>query len=116
MRALILLLLAMPAFGQTYSPACLPRATPPALDTPFPTSSAAHVSWNTVGVCVRWTCFDTGAVSDVAYCGTWAEQAKVGARIQTIQKATDPLKSLQTAGTRFKIVPLSDPSMAGMPK
>lgn len=115
MRALILLLLAMPALGQTFSPACLPRATPPALDTPFPTSSTARVSWNTVGVCVRWTCYDT-VVSNPTYCGTWAEQAKVGARIQTIQKAADPLKSLQTAGTRFKIVPLSDPSMVGMPK
>lgn len=47
-----------------------------------------------------------------SYVGTVPELSKVGARLQTIIKSTNPLKSLQTAGARFTILPLSDPSLA----
>jgi len=111
--ALILILPTL-AFGQAYSarPTCLP-----ALDPQSAVASTPWLRWNETGVCVRWNCYKTAAASaaGVTYCGTWAEQAKVGSRVNTIQKAADPLKSLQNAGTRFPMVPMTDPSMANMP-
>lgn len=78
-------------------------------------ASPPYFSYNTVGVCVRWYCYSE-EVKKVTYCGSWSEQSKVTSRVQTIQKSTDPLKSLGTAGNRFPIVPLDHPSMAGMPQ
>lgn len=70
------------------------------------------------GVCVKWHCAErgTGRLQTNTYCGTLAELPKVGGRLQTIMKAADPLKSLQTAGSRFTILPLSDPMFDGLPK
>lgn len=85
--------------------------------------SRPFLSHNDKGVCVRWHCYlDTfsdeypTAVQSVTYCGAWSQLHLVGGRIQTIQKAPDPLKSLQELPKRITVVPLSDPSMAGMPK
>lgn len=108
----------------TFSPACLPRFLPyvATKESYFGDATSSHLifSLNSEGLCVKYYCLpplNSGLVGSVPkFCGTLAEQAKVGARLQTIQKAADPLKSLQTAGTRFPMVPLSDPSMAGMPK
>jgi len=95
----------------TTKPACLPASTPSSL-----TASLHYLSFNEKGVCVRWYCFPLeGVITKTTYCGTWAELSKVGARVQTIQKAGDPLVSLQNAGKRFPMVPLTDPSMSGMP-
>lgn len=103
---LILMITPMQASGQV-RPRCLP--TPATLAT----------NWNSCGICASFVCPATGAASTpwrYTYCGTWAEQSKVGSRIQTIQKAKDPLKSLQTLPDRITILPLSDPQFACMPK
>lgn len=85
--------------------------------------SSLFMSHNATGVCVRWHCYldeftpeYPTAVQSVTYCGTWGQMNLVGGRVQTIQKAADPLKSLQDLPKRITVVPLSDPSMAGMPK
>ena len=85
--------------------------------------SPAVLTYNSTGVCIKWICYlptfsdqFPSATQKNQYCGSWTELSKVGGRIETIQKATDPLKSLNNAGKRFPIVPLSDPSMDGMPK
>ncbi len=108
------LLLPSLAFGQAYTvkAACLP-----AVDPQSTVASTPWLRWNATGVCVRWNCYKTATASaaGVTYCGTWAEQSKVGGRVNTIQKAADPLKSLQTAGARFPMVPMTDPSMSDMP-
>lgn len=126
--AILGLLVALPARAQTapytFSPACLPRFLPyvATKESYFGDAASSHLifSLNSEGLCVKYYCLpplNSGLVGSVPkFCGPWAEQAKVGARVQTIQKAADPLKSLQTAGTRFPMVPLSDPSMAGMPR
>lgn len=96
--------------GGANAQACLPTT-----DLSSTTASPLYFAKNDKGVCVSWYCYGTKATIST-YCGTWAELPKVGGRIQTIQKAKDPLKSLQDAHKRFKIVPLDDPSMDGMPK
>ena len=109
-----LLMLPSLAFAQAYTvkAACLP-----AVDTQSTVASTPWLRWNTAGVCVRWNCYKTTTTpaAGVTYCGTWAEQSKVGGRINTIQKAADPLVSLQTAGSRYTIVPMTDQSMIDMP-
>ena len=81
--------------------------------TCLPVSGNFRMAANSTGLCCKWDCPDG---TWYKFCGTWTEQAKVSSRVSTIQKAADPLKSLQDAGKRFKIVPLDDPSMAGMPE
>ena len=113
MRFLLLLLFATSANAQyLVTASCLPT-----MDETSTTASPPYLTFNSVGVCVKWFCYgDSLAVRKVTYCGTWAIQNLVGSRVQTIQKASDPLASLNSAGKRFTIVPLTDPSMAGMPK
>jgi len=97
-------------------PYTVPAQCLPSSDPSSTTASLPYLSFNAKGVCVRWYCFPPGVtINKVIYCGTWAELSKVGARVQTIQKAADPLASLQNAGKRFPMVPLTDPSMSGMP-
>ena len=69
-----------------------------------------------LGACVRWVCYLDDFTDEYpsarqlnTYCGNVAEIAKVSSRLSTIVKAADPLKSLQTMGTRFTVSPLSDP-------
>lgn len=81
--------------------------------TCLPMTGNFRIKHNIVGICCRWNCPDK---TFWTYCGTWAAFATSSAKINTIQKASDPLFSLQQAGMRFKIVPLTDPSMAGLPK
>jgi hypothetical protein len=111
MRFLLLLLFATSANAQyLVTASCLPTN-----DMTSTTTSPPYLTFNSVGVCVKWFCYGE-TVMKVTYCGTWGVQHLVGGRIQTIQKASDPLASLNSAGKRFTIVPLTDPSMAGMPK
>ena len=117
-RFLVAMLLPMSAVAQPYT---VQTTCVPGLATTGWTATEPEIRWNAVGTCVRWECLPEGHVPGtpfrvVTYCGTWAEFAKVPARVATIKKAADPLRSAQGAGTRFKIVPLTDPSMAGMPK
>lgn len=99
------------------------RAEPKCLPLGDEKGSMPFFSYNSAGVCVRWHCyldeftpeFPT-ATQAVTYCGPWSAQHLVGSRIQTIQKAPDPLKSLQDLPKRITVVPLSHPSMASMPK
>jgi hypothetical protein len=121
MKRLALLLLALPLAAAAQVPYLVKPSCIPEVKTPGWIAGVPEVQWNTVGVCVRWFCgpdpyVDNGTYQVVQYCGTWAEFAKVPGRIATIKKATDPLKSAQTAGSRYVIVPLTDPSMAGLPK
>lgn len=119
MRFLLLLLFAASANAQNLGTTkCLP-----AMDDTSLTASPAYTSWNLTGVCVRWYCYlpeftpeYPSGIQKVTYCGTWAIQNLVGGRVQTIQKAADPLKSLNDAGKRFTIVPMTDPSMLWMPQ
>lgn len=113
-----MLLLPVSVAAQTYT---VPTTCVPGLITAGWTATEPEIRWNAVGTCVRWECLPAGYTPGtpfrvVTYCGTWAEFAKVPARVATIKKAADPLRSAQNAGKRFKIVPLTDPSMAGMPK
>jgi hypothetical protein len=83
-----------------------------------------YLKYNSVGACIKWYCRapPTAANPDGLvfeknqYCGVWSQMHLVGPRVQTIQKSADPLKSLQELPKRIKMVPLSDPSMAGLPK
>jgi hypothetical protein len=105
MRSLLLALFVMSAQAQQ----CLP--------VDRLNSSPVYIDMNSAGACVRWFCYGEAIEPKrVAYCGTWEQMHLVGSRIQTIQKATDPLKSLQTLGNRITVVPMTDPTMAGMPK
>lgn len=68
------------------------------------------------GAWVRWHCAElgTGRVRTVTYVGTVAEFSRIGSRLQTIVNAADPLKSLQTLPSRITVLPLTDPSLAGI--
>lgn len=109
---LIFALLTPPAFGQAriqVKPTCLPSVT------------GVRVQVNTVGVCTQFICPISGSnpamVWKYTYCGTWAEQSKVASRIETIRKAVDPLKSLQTLGSRIPMYSLDDPlAPQGLPR
>lgn len=122
--AAILFLIA--AFHQAHAQTvpCLP-----ALDGKSLTASPMYSGVSKNGAWVYWYCVTgtdtvvttaTGVsvikapVTPVIYVGTIAELAKVGGRIATITKAADPLRSLQTAGQRFPILPLTDPSLAAV--
>ncbi|MBX3605357.1 MAG: hypothetical protein KF788_08800 [Piscinibacter sp.] len=94
---------------------CLPDAAGGSM-----VASRAFVTFSAEGACVRWLCYlDTFSPQHPAgiqvnmFCGTLAELPKVGGRLQTIMKASDPLAMLRSAGKRFPIVPLSsDPVLA----
>ena len=68
------------------------------------------------GAWLRWNCAEvgTGQLQTNLYVGTVPELSKVGARVQTIIKAADPLKSLQTLPNRITVLPLTDPSLAAI--
>jgi len=57
---------------------------------------------------------ETNKLMRVSYVGTLPELSKVGGRLATILKSANPLLSLQTAGNRFPILPLTDPSLAAV--
>jgi hypothetical protein len=99
------LLLPLAVRAQT-GPQCLPR-----IDNAAWLAGDYEFRASIDGACVRWACYEVGTarVQTNTYCGTTAELSKVGSRMQTIIRAADPLKSLQTAGARFPILPLSDP-------
>ena len=123
MRYLTSLLLLFPGLALS-QPLCLPvsKFEVPA-DQSLPFGSELLSTYNSFGACVKWLCYlpefsekYPSATQKNTYCGTWSQMHLVGPRIQTIQKAADPLKSLQSAGNRFTIIPLSDPSMKNLPK
>lgn len=118
--ALLCLVAAAPR-AQTATPYLVKPACMPVVSTPGWRAANQQIRTNAAGVCVSWECLPDAwkpgdAVRVVTYCGTWMEAAKASARIDTIRKAADPLKSLHDAGKRYPIVPLTDPSMAGLPK
>jgi hypothetical protein len=98
------------AAGLAQAQACLPAG-----DDKSTKASPPYVTYNANGMCWRWYCYGQ-EIRVLTACGTWAQMHLVGGRVQTIQKAADPLKSMLDAPKRFTVVPLSDPSMAGMPK
>lgn len=108
--ATILFLVA--AFHQAHAqviPPCLP-----ALNQSSLTASPIYSGVTKNGAWVYWFCYTATTRTQVTYVGSTAELSKVGSRIQTILKAIDPLRSLQTAGSRFPILPLTDPSLAAV--
>ena len=103
-----LLILSSGAFAQ--SPPCMPY-----VDTPDWIWSTPKFSVSKNGAWVSWVCWSTVlGVRDrrITYVGTVPEFSKVGGRIATITKATDPLKSLQTLPQRITVLPLTDPSLS----
>lgn len=118
MRYLLAVLLSLGfavAQAQTVSPTCLPY--------PYGTGSPLFSGVSKNGAWAWWFCpmLDpaTGLTSLTVrerfeYVGTVPEFSKIGGRLATIVNALDPLKSLQTAGSRFTILPLSDPSLAAV--
>jgi hypothetical protein len=112
-RALLALLFAAPAFA---GPLCLPTT-----DEKSQAASPLYAGISRNGAWVYWYCYlptfsdeYPSAVQLNVYVGTPAELDKVGARVQTMLKAPDTLESLQNAGKRFKILPLTDPSLAAV--
>lgn len=65
---------------------------------------------------VRWHCAELNGPGfvTVTRVSTLADLPNVGGRIKTILGAADPLKSLQTAPNRIKILPITDPSLAAI--
>jgi hypothetical protein len=115
----LLALLLLPVTVAAQTPYTVPIACIPGITTTALAPTEPEIRWNTVGICVRWECIDRTTIAVVKaphFCGTWAEFSRVPARIATIRGATDPIKSASDAGKRYTIVPLTDPSMAGMPK
>jgi hypothetical protein len=103
--SLALFLTAALAHAQEVPP-CLP-----ATNDDSTTASPIYIGMSKNGVWVEWYCYSSAGMVHVVYVGTLAELAKAGGRVSTIIKATDPLRSLQTAGSRFTILPLTDPSL-----
>ena len=112
-RATLPLLLAFAGAVQAQGlPPCLP-----AVDTATHVAGPMRSGATKNGAWVRWTCTTKVAPlieTTVFYVGTVPELSKVGARVQTIINAAEPLASLRTAGARFTILPLSDPSLASI--
>jgi len=82
-------------------------------------ASEPVIGFSDSGVWVFWdyaTADKPAMIKTQLYIGTWAEQKNVSPRLGTIASAADPLKSLQSAGSRFKISPLNDPSLAAVYK
>ena len=88
------------------------QVSPPCLPGLPGTPSALQSGITKNGAWVRWRCYTLTTVTTIEYVGTLPELSKVGARLQTIIKAADPLQSLRTAGSRFTMLPLTDPSLA----
>lgn len=92
------------------APTCLPNIA----DAASATASRPHFGASKNGAWVTWDCYGATGTVRMTYIGTLPEIAKVGGRVATIIKAPDPLRSLQTAGQRFAILPLTDPSLAAV--
>lgn len=100
------------AFHQAHAqviPPCLP-----ALDQTSQTASPLYSGVTKNGAWVYWFCYTATTRTQVTYVGSTAELSKVGGRVATILKSLNPLQSLQTAGSRFPILPLTDPSLAAV--
>jgi hypothetical protein len=102
----VILLLPTMAMAQAGAAKCLPM-----MDTQTHLATEMWSSISANGVCVRWWCIqrDKGLRQINTYCGLWSEIPKVGGRVDTIRKASDPLKSLNDAGKRFPIKDLFSP-------
>jgi hypothetical protein len=86
------------------------------MDTAAYASSQFRVGVTTNGQWARWYCTNktTNAVTVVTLVGLRSELSRIGGRVDTILKAADPLKSLQAAGSRFTVRPLTDPTLAAI--
>lgn len=129
MRALILLLAFGSAFAQT-GPNSLPPTGPkpmapleygspwclPGIENTRATGSPLEGAVTKNGAWVKWWCVElqSGRVQVNTYVATTSELSKIGGRVQTIIKATDPLLSLQTLPKRVTVLPLTDPSLAAI--
>lgn len=95
--------------AQAVSPTCLPGVPSQTYKaSSFSTGASKNGAW------VWWDCTEIATLTKTrfSYVGTIPELSRVGPRVQTIMNALDPLKSLQTAGSRYTILPLEDASLA----
>lgn len=100
--------------GAAHAQPCLPNT-----DTAEWSGGNMVVGASANGAWVTWLClpnvFDaTHQSTRVMYVGTLTQLPNVGGRVQTIIKAADPLKSLQTLPQRVTVLPLTDPSLAAV--
>lgn len=116
MRSLLFLLLLAcgSSRAQVFIPPCLPNT-----DTAEWSGGNLVTGVSANGAWAYWLClpnvFDaTHQPTMVTYVGTLAQLNLVGGRLQTIIKAADPLKSLQTLPQRVTVLPLTDPSLAAV--
>lgn len=65
---------------------------------------------------IRYYCAEigTGLLVKVIRVSTVDDLANAGGRIRTIIRASDPLKSMQTAPARINMLPLTDPSLSAI--
>lgn len=126
MRALIIMLLALAAPLLARSQPCLPSDNPLRSDSPAewvqPAQNTAwigsplRVGFTVNGLWSRYHCAEvgTGRLVAVSRVSTSDDLPNVGGRIRTIIRASDPLKSLQSAGQRITILPLGDPALSAI--
>lgn len=95
------------------APTCLPAPTIPPLGI---AAGPANAGISRAGAWVWWDCLDlsTGATSRYEYVTTVTAVSTLGSRLQTILKAADPLKSVQTLPQRITMLPLTDPTLAAV--
>jgi hypothetical protein len=99
------------------APALATTSCFPGVDNATHTATPARAGLTKNGGWLRWYCVPRDLAKPVEvyrYVATPAELSKWGGRLQTIAKAADPLASLRAAGTRFTILPLTDPSLAAI--
>lgn len=122
MRLLLLGLLAL--FPLATTPATVPparylvpTACLPVADLPCPGGAVSKLSGdvNKKGICIWWWVVADSRVRRTTLCETWADMPNVPSRLLTIYRSADPLQTFNDSGKRFIIVPLTDPSMVGMP-
>ncbi len=82
----------------------------PLMHTDTHIASPVWIHWSSHGVCSEHWCINrkTARRQINTFCGLPSEMPKVGGRLQTILKSSDPLKTANDSPQRFPILPLTD--------
>jgi hypothetical protein len=88
----------------------------PGLDSASYTSDQFKIGVTANGQWARWNCTDktTKKVTTTTLVGLKSQIPLIGFRVNTIMKAPDPLASLRSAGSRFVVKPLTDPTLSSI--
>ena len=126
MRQLVTALILLGLCGGAQAQPCLPSSDPLKSDSPAEWAQPVqNVAWigsplrvglTANGAWSRYYCAEvgTGNLVHVWRVSTLDDLPNAGSRLRTVIRATDPLKSLQTAPARITFLPKDDPALSAI--